>query len=120
MSWDATLHDDRGHCGGDWNYTHNTSPMIYEVLSRMGKSRLPAAAKQVGTDARWYERLSGLDGKAGAEYLASIIVGLEADPDHFREMNPPNGWGDYDDLIRVLREMRDAVPDWPTTWSASG
>jgi hypothetical protein len=75
-------------------------------------------AKAIGP--AWFERLDGMSGKQGREYLLTIIAGLEADPGRYRAMNPDNGWGDYDSLLRVLREMADAVPDWPTAWSTSG
>lgn len=68
----------------------------------------------------WWKTLDGMSGPEGAAYLHTIIKGLEADPDRFREMNPPNGWGNYDGLLEKLIEMRNAVPEWPTVWSASG
>lgn len=97
MSWDAYLTDDRGHSEGDWNYHPDGH----------------------GTVA-WWEHLDGMTGPEGAAYLDVIVRGLEADPARFRQMNPPNGWGNYDDLLELLRKMRGAVPEWPTTWSASG
>ena len=44
----------------------------------------------------------------------------EQDPDRFVAMNPDNGWGDYDGLVKVLTDMCSAVPEWPTTWKTSG
>ena len=119
MSWDAWLTDDRGHTEGDWNFTHNTSCMIYAVL-KDALGELPPDPEESGTTVRWWEHLNGMSGPEGAAYLHAIITGLEADPDRFRAMNPENGWGNYDDLVKVLRDMRDRVPEWPTTWSASG
>lgn len=133
MSWDATLTDDRGHEDGSWNHTHNTSRMIYAVLEDAGV-KLPDSTRPCsrlengewvsypdgyGTIA-WWEHLDGMSGIMGATFLRVIVTGLEADPERFRKMNPENGWGDYDGLLVVLREMLDAVPEWPTTWSASG
>lgn len=135
MSWDAHLIDDRGHTEGDWNYTHNTSRMIYAVLADAGVE-LPADIRACSTYDRetetwthhpnghgtvaWWDYLDGMTGPEGAAYLNVIIRGLEADPDRFRAMNPENGWGNYDDLVKLLTEMRNSVPEWPTTWSASG
>lgn len=135
MSWDAWLRDDRGHDEGDWNYTHNTSCMIYAVLEDAGVE-LPASTRpcrwldrveNVWHDApdghgsvAWWEHLNGMDGPSGAAYLNTIIRGLEADPARFEAMNPENGWGSYDTLLKVLTDMRNAVPEWPTKWSANG
>jgi hypothetical protein len=114
MSWDADLYDDRGHLEGDWGYTHNTNGMANAVLDEGHEQFKDKAHKS------WWQQLDGLSGPEGAALLNRIITGLEADPDRFRAMNPPNGWGDYDTFLKVLREMRDAVPEWPTQWSASG
>lgn len=135
MSWDAWLHDDRGHSEGWWNYTHNTSGMVYAVLedagvvlpasTRLCKRRDPETGEWVTYpdgygSISWWEHLDGMSGPEGAAFLHVIITGLEADPDRFRAMNPPNGWGDYGGILKTLREMRQAVPEWPTTWGASG
>jgi hypothetical protein len=108
VSWDATLYDDRGHVEGDWNYTHNTNGMIN------------LAAVRLSDEPTWWKQLDGMTGVQGAEYLRRIVKALEADPERFRAMNPPNGWGDYDSLLKVLREMRDTVLEWPTRWHVSG
>lgn len=136
MSWDACLVDDRGHTEGDWNYTHNTSVMFYAALEDAGfvlapstrecwalpldgNGKLTHYPEGRGTIS-WWEHLNGLSGPEGAAYLDIIIRGMEADPERFRAMNPDNGWGDYDSVLKVLTEMRNAVPEWPTTWGASG
>lgn len=114
MSWDATLTDDRGHTEGDWNCTHNVAPMIYDAIERSSTIE-PLTERE-----SWYDRLNGMTGTDGRDYLTTIICALEADPARYEAMNPPNGWGSYDGLLGVLREMRDRVPDWPTVWSTSG
>lgn len=107
MSWDADLYDDRGHCEGDWDYTHNCNRMANEVLADDSET--------------WWRRLNGMKGHDGAAFLTRIITGLEAEPDRFRAMNPENGWGDYDTFLKTLTDMRDRVPEnWPTVWSTSG
>jgi hypothetical protein len=124
VSWDAYLTDDRGHCEGSWNYTHNTNGMIaaaYEAVTGESTEQCDGPlGPAIG--AAWWHRLDGAFGNTGADYLGKIIEGLEADPGRYREMNPPNGWGSYDSLLEVLREMRDTALrcDRPTTWEVSG
>ena len=121
MSWDAYLYDDRGHCEGEWGYTHNTNRMIAEAL-KVYEIETPECGGSLGKvigPAWWYE-LNDKPGPEGAAYLDKIIRGLEGDPMKFQEMNPPNGWGDYDSLLKTLRTMRASVPEWPTVWSVHG
>lgn len=122
MSWDAYLIDDRGHTEGEWNYTHNTNRMIaaaYEAQTATGTEESGGPlGRAIGP--AWWHRLNGTTGPVGAAYLDDIIAGLEADPARYESMNPENGWGDYRQLLGVLREMRAAVPEWPTEWEVSG
>lgn len=122
MSWDAYLEDDRGHIELDQNYTHNTNNMIAAALVVTGQEEPPQCDGPLGPaiGAAWWYRLNGLSGPDGAQYIDHILAGLRSDPDRFRAMNPNNGWGDYDTLMTVLEKMRDAVPEWPTTWRVSG
>jgi hypothetical protein len=45
--------------------------------------------------------------------LAAAVKRMEADPDHYRAMNPPNGWGDYDGALRYLRNLAEACAEHP-------
>lgn len=106
MSWDVWLKCDS--CNneiGAWNYTHNINPMIR------------AAADAAGVDSSIWPYEWKLPGPEGAYWLDQVIKELEARPGAYTAMNPENGWGSYETLLPVLREMRDAVPESPTTWS---
>jgi hypothetical protein len=122
VSWDATLYDDRGHCEGDWNFTHNCNGMIAQALLDIDGTVVEECDGPLGPaiGPAWWRRLDGMAGPDGAAFLDRVLRGLEADPEKFRAMNPDNGWGDYDSLVKTLAEMRNAVPEWPTQWSASG
>lgn len=103
MSWDADLICNAcGHAVIERNYTSNTSAMV--------QATRPSDAPN------WLSELHGTPGPEGARLLAEIIAALEADPEKYRAMNPPNGWGSYDTLLPVLREMRDSVGEVPATW----
>lgn len=115
MSWDISLIcDGDGTEIVDQNYTHNTSVMIYTVL------REDPEFDQLAAHEPWWHRLNGMSGPEGAAFLHRIIVGLNSDPVRFRAMNPANGWGDYDQLVDILTQMRNSVPEAPTTWSGHG
>jgi hypothetical protein len=112
MGWTAGLHDDRGHLEGDWQYTYNTSRMVYLALDRN---------EYTFDERNWIMHLNEMTGAEGAEFLGLVIKEMEGDPEAFRALDPPNGWGDYDGMLRVLKEMHQAcLVEWPTIWSASG
>jgi len=122
VSWDAELVDDRGHIEVEVNYTHNTNRMIAEAIQTAGRGETPMCGGPLGKaiGPAWWQTLDGMTGTEGRGFLAAIITELERDPARYEAMNPENGWGSYESLLPVLRRMRDAVPDWPTTWTASG
>lgn len=93
MSWDADFD------GRWWNYTHNTNKAVNTAAS---EALDPPPADT------WWKVLDGMDGAEGAAFLAPIIKELEQHPDKYRPMDPPNGWGDYEGILRVLREMKSA------------
>jgi hypothetical protein len=120
MSWDADFD------GESWNYTHNINGMLAAAFEAMtGATTEPSDHPVLGPiiGPTWYKRLDGMTGAQGAEYLGLIITGLEADPARYRAMNPDNGWGSYDGVLKTLRAMleasRQACCD-VRRWSASG
>ena len=113
MSWDAWLIDDRGHIEAEFNYTHNTNAMVNAAVSNSDYTIDP-------TSGSWWRLLDGMEGPVGAKFLHTIIVELESNPSHYRTYDPSNGWGDYDSLLGVLKEMRTCVPEWPCTWKVTG
>lgn len=117
MSWDADLIADDGTVLGGWNYTHNTSRMIYLVLDDVERTD-PTMYRRPGE--RWYDLLNGQPGPEGARRLHTLITSLEADPERFTALNPDNGWGSYENLVKILTKMRNAVPERPCRWEASG
>lgn len=93
-----------GQVGGetvyDANITHN----------------LGAMAREAGVyAAMWRPDENGM--VTAADLIAPLEAGLallEDDPDRFRAMNPPNGWGSYDGLVRFVRRYLTACRENPT------
>lgn len=101
MSWDLHLCVDVGGEelenleNADWNYTHNTTPMLR-------KAGLP----------RW-EMITGRKAKGVLNLFKITIQNLEADPEGYRAMNPTNGWGSFDRLLVVLKEIVSRMEECP-------
>lgn len=109
MSWDIWLTcDSCGHEVHADNYTHNTNDMIR------------AAAEAAGVEADIWPYNFHMSGPEGGAWFNAVIKELERDPDLYQAMDPRNRWGSYDSLLPVLRELRAAVPEFPTTWGIYG
>ena len=100
MSWDIYLLIDTGGEelasieGASWNYTYNTSPMLYDA----------------GIDLHTYE------GKTCKTVLPNFKKGLavlRGNPIKYKKMNPKNGWGSYDRLVEILEQMVETFEKHP-------
>jgi hypothetical protein len=47
------------------------------------------------------------------EPLSVGLTALKADPDRFRALNPENGWGDYEGLVRFVEDYLAACRLYP-------
>ena len=125
MSWDADLVECCITCGheerhGSWNYTHNCNQMISAVVEEMGyELKTHWLIGHMGKS--WFEVLDNMSGKDGAKFLREIVMRLEAHPERFSAMNPPNGWGSYETLLPLLHAMKTASYKNPgASWRVSG
>jgi hypothetical protein len=75
--------------------TYNLSPMFRKATGRR------------------FADMKGLTGQEAFLILRKGLAMLEAFPDEFRELNPENGWGDYDGLVRVMRKAVDTAREHP-------
>ena len=102
MSWNISMEVDVG--GGnmrgidviDLNYTFNVSPMYYDAIGEIGM-----------------RGLSGMGGDEAYPILVDAIKKMKDSPDKYKEMNPPNGWGNYEGALNVLEEMAKAALECP-------
>lgn len=108
---------------GAWNYTHNTNGMINQALELqpVGAPYNTARAVLFGETPSWWRLLDGMSGSDGQALLAQVLWSFADAPEHFRAMNPGNGWGSMDSLATVLGEMLAACTKFPAgVWSCSG
>ena len=80
----------------------NSLPAVYHANITHNLGKMAAAAGI-------YEHLwrpDELGIRQAGELIEPLRAGLsllESDPEQFKEYNPPNGWGDYDGLVRFVR-----------------
>jgi hypothetical protein len=85
------------------NITRNLTPMIRKAIG-----------------CGWFD----LQGKKAAEITEQVDDGLAdmiANRDAYEELNPPNGWGDYEGCVDFLTSFAAALKDHPKAYvSVSG
>lgn len=62
--------------------------------------------------------LSELDGKMAEDaiwYLEKGIFNMTNEPEHFKAMNPKNGWGDYNGALKYLEKFLEICREHPLT-----
>lgn len=65
---------------------------------------------------RYLWRPEEVDVKHARDLIPRLTNGLEllrSDPQRFKKLNPPNGWGDYDGLVRFTEQYLAACKDHP-------
>ena len=91
------------HCGNpgaegaEVNITYNLSPMLH-------------AAGFVG----WRE-LAAMSARDAGRHVLAVLDGMRNDPKRWLAMNPPNGWGYYDECLqgRLRRWAETASKESP-------
>ena len=80
----------------DVNVTYNLTPMLREA------GLFPAGHRDL-----MHAPCSEVAGAAD-----SALRRLLDDPDRFKAMNPPNGWGTYEGAVDFVRSLRDLCSSW--------
>lgn len=82
----------------------------YNITHNLG--RMAAAAGL--HDPIWYpEKVNVILAEHLVPYLQAGLGKLLNSPEHFREYNPPNGWGSYEGLITFVKAYLEACQKYP-------
>jgi hypothetical protein len=79
------------------NVTYNLSKMYYKCID-----------KEKG-----FKYLHGMSCKKALPIINEAIKDLVNNKKDYEELNPKNGWGSYEGLLQILREMRKVCEDYP-------
>ena len=72
----------------------------------------------------YYTRLKKMEGSQGLKesqvgdlyiQIGEAIEKMESNPEKYKAMNPPNGWGNYEGALEVLKEMAKVAFEYPET-----
>ena len=84
------------------NYTSNTSPMFYKVF--------PEGIK----------KLHNKDADEAVEILHTFWEYFTINKRELEELNPSNGWGDYESTLKLIKDMQKAsfkAPNEGAVWT---
>ncbi len=79
------------------NVTYNLSDMYYKAID-----------KEKG-----YYKLHEMECKDALPIIKNAIKDLEAKPDEYKKLNPKNGWGTYEGLLRGLKDLEFIAAENP-------
>ena len=110
MSADVWIKMDAcAHCGAteargaELNVTYNLSRMLREAGFKGWPSILSETANEVGA------------------HILDVLDHMAEDPERWRSMNPPNGWGDYDRCLQGrMRKWANACLSAPPGATVDG
>lgn len=99
MGWSLWLEEgDEAVCERDRGYTHNTNKMI-------------RAAGDGSSPYEW----DGMTSAKLATLLDGIANELAAKPQIYGQYDPPNGWGNRETLLALLRAIADDCREFPAS-----
>lgn len=95
MSADVWIqHKPCSHCGrGDSPDGHNEADRLNITYNL---SKMLAAAGFCG-----WQILREMPARIAGSHILTVLDHMREDEDHWRAMNPPNGWGDYDTCLQI-------------------
>ena len=81
-----------------------------EVWSRNITSNLSRMWNEAGVPLHEWD---GLEAGTCWPNLDTALTFMQSKPEAFKELNPPNGWGDYDGCVDFLLELRNVCKQHP-------
>lgn len=81
----------------DTNITYNLAPMYYKAID-----------KDLGL-----KKLKGMTCEKALPIINKAIDDMIKNRKEYEKLNPSNGWGTYDGLLEIFREMRTICEDNP-------
>lgn len=97
MSLDIGIHAKREIEIFESNITYNLAPMYYKCID-----------KELGL-----KKLNNMSCKEALPILQNAINDLIENQEEYEKLNPKNGWGSYDGLLEVIKDMRNCCEDNP-------
>ncbi len=79
------------------NVTYNLSKMYYKCID-----------KEKG-----FKKLDGMNCKKALPIINNAIQDMLNNADEYRKLNPENGWGSYEGLLKTLQDMRNCCESNP-------
>ena len=79
----------------DRSITYNLAPMYYKCID-----------KELG-----FKKLNNMSCKDALPILNKAINELIDNKEEYEKLNPSNGWGSYDGLLKALKDMRECCED---------
>jgi hypothetical protein len=90
--------DEKIYTDLDLDYTYNVSGMFYDCLVAFSDG---------------IRTIDKMNGEFCTNGLHLGILKMEEDPKKYKDMNPSNGWGDYEGALNVLKILHEYSLRYP-------
>jgi hypothetical protein len=88
----------------NFNVTYNVSRMWYELFPKEQGDMVP---------------IEGLTGSQAEPIIKKAIKKFKSNKKSLEKLNPPNGWGSYNQFLEFLEDVLDACKRYPNSkWEA--
>lgn len=101
------------------NLTHNLNVMadiagLYEALWRPHRLRKEYNIPEKDHEVEWaFEDANPIKAEEIVSTLEDGLKKLKADPEYFKQFNPENGWGTYEQLVKTTEKYLEACKEYP-------
>lgn len=102
-------------CWTKHEHTYRENLFSYNITHNLNRMAMEAGCYE----AVWRPDENGIsEAQQLIEPLRTAIERIERDPQRFMRLEPANGWGSYDGLLRFLKEYLKACTTYPaaTVW----
>lgn len=115
--WWLMADEQQSYDDAHFNVTYNLGPMLvaagWPTRERYKTLDLQAAPDRGNGSVCNWDVLKGTRAADLGEMVGTVVRNLESDPDRFRELNPPNGWGNYKVCLTEMRNFLAAIEQHP-------
>jgi hypothetical protein len=102
---------------GYWNLTYNLLDMLNVAFGLTDEPNGLSVPEQVVFKKEgskyYFDQWKNKTAQECEQSVQDAIERMEADPEKYKQYNPPNGWGTYEGALTILRDFLKTCREYP-------